>query len=188
MRKVKVAPSPEQQDLLNRSVVAKSVKPIKFGSVVQGFKDLAKEFGRLECRDFGPLKCITRLRATHDTDSTSDNSLPPGFEDFKQRDANIRSDTEKRAIDSKENDETDDIEYDAEESFTCDDEEDEDIEEAKNTLQVCEKTRITFNEDEDAVLAKMTKKKKNNGKCRYKKLQLQGGLKLSKILLMPVAS
>ncbi|MED6158790.1 hypothetical protein PIB30_035994 [Stylosanthes scabra] len=58
MRKVEVAPSPKQQDLLNRSVVAESVKPIKFGSFVRGFKDLAKEFGRLECRDYGPLKCI----------------------------------------------------------------------------------------------------------------------------------
>ncbi|MED6107614.1 hypothetical protein PIB30_015574 [Stylosanthes scabra] len=178
IRKVEVTPSSEQHDLLNRSVVAERVKPIKFGSVVQGFKDLAKEFGRLECKDFGPLRCIisfesmelrdkalqirfmpdfsTRLHrigvslgerqggyglscsvcglprtmeveeipaetnkqedsmstrciiddrcleeiiketqlklrdepfegVTHDTDSTSDKSLPPGFEDFKQR-------------------------------------------------------------------------------------------------------
>ncbi|MED6167162.1 hypothetical protein PIB30_000413 [Stylosanthes scabra] len=93
---------------------------------------------------------------------------------------------EKRAINNEENEETDDIENDAEESFTCEDEEDEDIEEAKNTLQACEKDEFTFNEDEDALLAKMTNKKKNNGKRRHKKMHLQAGLKLSKRLLMPV--
>ncbi|MED6187403.1 hypothetical protein PIB30_076099, partial [Stylosanthes scabra] len=34
MKKVEVVPSPEEKGLLNRSVVAESVKPIKFGCVV----------------------------------------------------------------------------------------------------------------------------------------------------------
>ncbi|MED6156572.1 hypothetical protein PIB30_015671 [Stylosanthes scabra] len=332
MRKVEVVPSTEQQDLLNRSIVAESVKPIKFGRVVQGFKGLAKEFGRSECRDFGPLRCIisfesvelrdkvlqirfmpeffhkitpywgiswktsrriwledrssfivarilidyfqwelihewisvecedavvqvyvkeigadflsfqvhpeedpksscscsafdlpgtmevenipsetnkqedsmstkciiddrcskeiikeTQLKlyeepfegAIHDNHSTSEKSLPPGFEGFKQR---------KIEEDNEEKEETDDIEEDAEESFNCDDEVDENIEEAKITSQVCEDTGIFINEDEDVILEKMTKKKKNNAKHRLKKMQLQGGLKLSKRLLMPGAS
>ncbi|MED6191482.1 hypothetical protein PIB30_000582 [Stylosanthes scabra] len=130
--------------------------------------------------------------ATHDNHSTSKKSLPPRFEDFKQRkigmDAETKSDMEKSPIDNEENEETDDIEEDAEESLTCDDEEDEEIEEAKKTLQVCEDAGITINEDEDVVLEKTTKKKKNNRKRRLKKMQLQDGLKLSKRLLMPGTS
>ncbi|MED6187402.1 hypothetical protein PIB30_076098 [Stylosanthes scabra] len=111
--------------------------------------------------------------ATHDNHSTFEKTLPPGFEDFNRRkigmDAVTRSDMVKRHIDNEENEETEDIEVDAEESVTCDDE-DEEIEEAKMTLQVCEKAGITYNEDKDVVLTKMTNKKKNNRKRRLKKM------------------
>ncbi|MED6112020.1 hypothetical protein PIB30_057817, partial [Stylosanthes scabra] len=99
-------------------------------------------------------------------------------------DAETRSDTEKRPIDNEENEETDEIEEDAEESFTCDDENDDRIEEDNMTLQVWEDAGFIINEDEDVVLEKMTKKKKNKGKRRLKKTQIQDGLKLSKRLLM----
>ncbi|MED6155727.1 hypothetical protein PIB30_007592 [Stylosanthes scabra] len=107
------------------------------------------------------------------------------------RDSTTKSKRKTVCIHNKKEDNTEDFEDDIKESFTRDDEGNEDLEEAKNTLQVCEKGGITFNEDEDVVLAKLRKKKKkNNEKCRVnKKMQIhQGGLKLSKRLLLPSAA
>ncbi|MED6119077.1 hypothetical protein PIB30_008590 [Stylosanthes scabra] len=99
-----------------------------------------------------------------DTVSCIDPTLPPEGETLVK--------------DSKKEDETDD-------EIEDDDEENEDLEEARNTLQVCARGGITFNEDEDVVLAKLRKKKKNKGKCRNKKMQLhRGSMKLSTRLLM----
>ncbi|MED6106180.1 hypothetical protein PIB30_002632 [Stylosanthes scabra] len=55
------------------------------------------------------------------------------------RDLTTKSKREKVCIHNKKEDDTEDFEDDIEESFTRDDEGNEDLEEAKNTLQVCEK-------------------------------------------------
>ncbi|MED6145794.1 hypothetical protein PIB30_028554 [Stylosanthes scabra] len=91
----------------------------------------------------------------------------------------------------------------AEDSFNRGDEDTEDLEETKYTLQeetkytlqVCEKCGIFFNEDEDVVLATLRRKKKNNEKCRCnhskgKRMgnkfvqKHQSGIKLLKRLIM----
>ncbi|MED6195919.1 hypothetical protein PIB30_042391 [Stylosanthes scabra] len=69
IRRINVVPSPKQQDLLNRSIVVESVKPIKFG-ICAGFKELAKDFGRLECKDFGPSRCIISFESIELRDKT----------------------------------------------------------------------------------------------------------------------
>ncbi|MED6217710.1 hypothetical protein PIB30_020165 [Stylosanthes scabra] len=89
------------------------------------------------------------------------------------------------SIDNKKENETQEVEKDVEESCICGDDNNEDVEEAKNTLKVYEDGDTFFNEDEDVVLATLRRKKKNKGKCHYKKVQKdKGGIKLSTRLIM----
>ncbi|MED6200322.1 hypothetical protein PIB30_083963 [Stylosanthes scabra] len=46
------------KELLSRSILSESFQPIKFGSAIQAFEELKEEFGRIECRDLEPRKCI----------------------------------------------------------------------------------------------------------------------------------
>ncbi|MED6138577.1 hypothetical protein PIB30_075569, partial [Stylosanthes scabra] len=80
-RKIEVSSSLKQKELLNRSILAESVKPIKFGSVVQGFKRIANDYGRLECRDLGPNKCIISFTSVELRDKALTGSFMPEFFD-----------------------------------------------------------------------------------------------------------
>ncbi|MED6209634.1 hypothetical protein PIB30_056674 [Stylosanthes scabra] len=56
------------KELLDRSIIAESVRPIRFGMVVNDFKSLTAELGRLERRDMDPCKWIISFETTELTD------------------------------------------------------------------------------------------------------------------------
>ncbi|MED6222694.1 hypothetical protein PIB30_066835 [Stylosanthes scabra] len=85
-----------------------------------------------------------------DNESSSDHSLPSDFKDCMQ----------------VEEDKPEEVEENVEESLIEGDDEIEDVEEAKKTLQVWKKGGIFFKKDEDVVLATLRRKKKNKGKAR----------------------
>ncbi|MED6107416.1 hypothetical protein PIB30_013773 [Stylosanthes scabra] len=60
-REVEVKVAENQKELLNRSILAESVEPIRFGSVVKRLDELQMQYGKIECRDLGPRKCILLL-------------------------------------------------------------------------------------------------------------------------------
>ncbi|MED6185862.1 hypothetical protein PIB30_061104 [Stylosanthes scabra] len=55
---VMVNASEKQKDLLDRSIIAESFELIKFGYVVESLKNFDEVYGKIECRDLGPRKCI----------------------------------------------------------------------------------------------------------------------------------
>ncbi|MED6217236.1 hypothetical protein PIB30_015798 [Stylosanthes scabra] len=94
----------------------------------------------------------------------SNQSLPTGFEDFVQAKEVPNIHKGGKQIDVQKEEEIEEVEDDVEKSFTGGDDENESIEEGKNTLQLCEKCDIIFNEEEDMVLATLRKKKKKSRK------------------------
>ncbi|MED6186444.1 hypothetical protein PIB30_066752 [Stylosanthes scabra] len=60
-REVEVMVAENQKELLNRSILAESFEPIRFGSVVKRLDELQLQYGKIECRDLGPRKCILSL-------------------------------------------------------------------------------------------------------------------------------
>ncbi|MED6134531.1 hypothetical protein PIB30_037830 [Stylosanthes scabra] len=60
-REVDVLVSEKQKELLDKSIIAESFEPIKFGLVVEQLDKLKEQYGKIECRDLGPRKCIMSM-------------------------------------------------------------------------------------------------------------------------------
>ncbi|MED6107805.1 hypothetical protein PIB30_017695 [Stylosanthes scabra] len=83
-RKVEVMPSIKKKEMLNRSIIVESIRPIKFGLVVQQFEELSMEYGRLECRDLGPRMCIISFESLDLRDrALQSRFMPEFFEDVR---------------------------------------------------------------------------------------------------------
>ncbi|MED6144579.1 hypothetical protein PIB30_016851 [Stylosanthes scabra] len=78
-----------------------------------------------------------------------------------------QSEREEDSID----DDNEEVEDGMHKPSTGDNDENTDVEEDKNTLQICKKFGITFNYSEDVVLATLRRKKKIKEKCGYKNVQ-----------------
>ncbi|MED6162872.1 hypothetical protein PIB30_074529 [Stylosanthes scabra] len=78
-RKVEVMPSIKKKEMLNWSIIAESIRPIKFGLVVQQFEELSMEYGRLECRDLGPKMCIISFESLDLRDRALQSRFMPEF-------------------------------------------------------------------------------------------------------------
>ncbi|MED6195507.1 hypothetical protein PIB30_038542 [Stylosanthes scabra] len=78
---VEVKVSEEQSELLNRSIIAECFKPIKFGIVVEQFDKLELQYGKIECRDFGPKKCILSMDSVELRDRALAESIFTGIFD-----------------------------------------------------------------------------------------------------------
>ncbi|MED6126523.1 hypothetical protein PIB30_079344, partial [Stylosanthes scabra] len=68
---VEVTVADKQRDLLDRSIIAESFEPIRFGIVVKQLDQLEERYGKIECRDLGPRKCILSM----DTVEARDRAL-----------------------------------------------------------------------------------------------------------------
>ncbi|MED6160033.1 hypothetical protein PIB30_047650 [Stylosanthes scabra] len=78
-RKVEVMTSIKKKEMLNRSIIAESIRPIKFELVVQRFEELSMEYGRLECRDLGPRMCIISFESLDLRDRALQSRFTPEF-------------------------------------------------------------------------------------------------------------
>ncbi|MED6147772.1 hypothetical protein PIB30_046883 [Stylosanthes scabra] len=61
MKEVEVKESESQRELLDRSIIAEAFHPIRFGAVVKRLDKLEEKYGKIECRDFDPKKCILSM-------------------------------------------------------------------------------------------------------------------------------
>ncbi|MED6160967.1 hypothetical protein PIB30_056277 [Stylosanthes scabra] len=57
-----------KKELLNRSIVAENVEPIKFGEVVRAFGPIQNTLGKIGCRDLGPRKYILSFESIEQRD------------------------------------------------------------------------------------------------------------------------
>ncbi|MED6107080.1 hypothetical protein PIB30_010801 [Stylosanthes scabra] len=73
--------SASQKEFLGKSILAESFQPIKFGSVVHAFKDMEKEYGRIEYRDLGPRKYILMFESIQSRDKALTRQFMPKFFD-----------------------------------------------------------------------------------------------------------
>ncbi|MED6193252.1 hypothetical protein PIB30_017643 [Stylosanthes scabra] len=72
------------QDLLNRSILAEKLKPIKFGIIVQSFGLMSERLGRIEYRDLGSTKCILSFESKDMRDKAlDDTALTIQFDDLR---------------------------------------------------------------------------------------------------------
>ncbi|MED6109004.1 hypothetical protein PIB30_029612 [Stylosanthes scabra] len=60
-RVMEVMVSEEQKEMLDKSILAESFEPIKFGLVVDQLNKIEEQYGKVEYRDLGPKKCILSL-------------------------------------------------------------------------------------------------------------------------------
>ncbi|MED6201438.1 hypothetical protein PIB30_094976 [Stylosanthes scabra] len=143
-------------------------------------------------------KCVFDDRdSLEERESFSGPVLPPGFEDFIQDICNIPKAQNEETRDAEENkviaqnhDNVNSVIKEVE-SLTSGDNDIEELEEDRRTLNLGQKGGLTFEEDEDVVLATLRKKKRNKGKDFYNnsKGNKMGnksypiGLKLSKRLI-----
>ncbi|MED6144723.1 hypothetical protein PIB30_018196 [Stylosanthes scabra] len=76
---VTVNASKKQKDLLDRSVIAESFEPIKFRYVVEAMKKFNEEYGKIECRDLGPRKCILTFLTSERRDKALSKAILDQF-------------------------------------------------------------------------------------------------------------
>ncbi|MED6219894.1 hypothetical protein PIB30_040015, partial [Stylosanthes scabra] len=154
----------------------------------------ATQLGVKDCPTFNDVKDGNDLQ---EMESFSGPVLPPGFEEFVQDICNIPKAQNEETRDADENkviaqnhDNVNSVIKEVE-SLNSGDNDIEDLEEDRRTLNLCQKGGLSFEEDEDVVLATLRKKKRNKGKDFYNnsKGNKMGnksypfGLKLSKRLI-----